>query len=98
MLLKVFILILSVKMFLYLPYLRENSVPERMPNVLSQLNGNRFDTLVEVTEDEETDEEDNLIQESSFTDSFGNDAISLLEADDEVVITELNELNTVVHL
>ena len=85
-------------MFLYLSYLRENSVPERMPNVLSQLNGNRFDTLVEVTEDEETDEEDNLIQESSFTDSFGNDAISLLEADDEVVITELNELNTVVHL
>ena len=95
MLLKVFILILSIKMFLYLSYLRENSVPERMPNVLSQLNGNRFDTLVEVTEDEETDEEDNLIQESSFTDSFGNDAISLLEADDEadeeVVITELNE-------
>ena len=81
-------------MFLYLSYLRENSVPERMPNVLSQLNGNRFDTLVEVTEDEETDEEDNLTQDSSFTDSFGNDAISPLEAsssDDEVVITELNE-------
>ena len=50
-------------MFLYLSYLRENTVSGRMPTILSQMNENRFDTLVEVTE-----EEDNLIEEETLTD------------------------------
>ena len=88
------------KMFQYLSYLsslRDNSVPERMPNILSQLNGNRFDTLVEVTE-----EEDNLVDEENKHGKESLDReynLKLKElcidddisdtSDDEVVITEI---------
>ena len=84
------------KMFQYLSYLsslRDNSVPERMPNILSQLNGNRFDTLVEVTE-----EEDNLVDEENKHGKESLDREYNLKvkeccisdtSDDEVVITEI---------
>ena len=88
------------KMFQYLSYLsslRDNSVPERMPTILSQLNGNRFDTLVEVTE-----EEDNLVDEENKHGKESLDREYNLKvkeccidddisdtSDDEVVITEI---------
>ena len=88
------------KMFQYLSYLsslRDNSVPERMPNILSQLNGNRFDTLVEVTE-----EEDNLVDEENKHGKESLDREYNLKvkeccidddisdtSDDEVMITEI---------
>ena len=88
------------KMFQYLSYLsslRDNSVPEKMPNIFSQLNGNRFDTLVEVTE-----EEDNLVDEENKHGKESLDREYNLKgkelcidddisdtSDDEVVITEI---------
>ena len=87
-------------MFQYLSYLSslsDNSVPERRPNILSQLDGNRFDTLVEVTE-----EEDNLLDEESKHGKDSLDRENNLKvkelyidddisdtSDDEVVITEI---------
>ena len=57
-------------MFLYLTYTMDKPVTmERNPPVLAKMEGKMFDTLVEVTEDEESDD-DVVVENSNKSDSL----------------------------
>ena len=83
---------LFLQMFLYLTYMIDKPVTtERNPPVLANMEGKVFDTLVEVTEDEESEEdvvEDKTNSETLCGEEFAQQEVSI--SDEEVVIIEMN--------
>ena len=83
---------LFLQMFLYLTYMIDKPVTtERNPPVLANMEGKVFDTLVEVTEDEESEDdvvEDKTKSETLCGEEFAQQEVSI--SDEEVVIIEMN--------
>ena len=84
---------LFLQMFLYLTYMIDKPVnTERNPPVLANMEGKVFDTLVEVTEDEESEDdvvaEDDSKSKTLCDEVFVQQEVSI--SDEEVVIIEMN--------